>query len=303
MALPIRRLLAGLLTISLVTAGCSTAEDSASSSDKPLVSATFTIIADMVSNVGKDVVEVHSITDPGAEIHSYKPTTGDAVKVSKSSMLFVNGLGLDSWFERFSSDPDTTIALTTEGISPLAISGGTYDGKPNPHAWMSPKYAETYITNIRAQLSEKFPQHKDTFAKNANAYLEKIEAIHTTIKATLSEIPESDRLLATCEGAFTYFTESYGLQEAYLWAINADQQGSPSQVTSLIDRLRDSQVPSVFCESTVSDKAMQQVAKETGKKVAGPLYVDSLSPADGQVPTYLDLLSYDADTILTGLSR
>ncbi|MGO7161095.1 metal ABC transporter solute-binding protein, Zn/Mn family, partial [Rhizobium johnstonii] len=182
------------------------------------------------------------------------------------------------------------------------ISEGPYEGKPNPHAWMSPKNALIYVDNIRDAFAKYDPANAETYKANAEAYKQKIEATITTIRATLEKIPEDKRWLVSSEGAFSYLARDFGLKELYLWPINADQQGTPQQVRKVIDAVKENQIPTVFSESTVSDKPARQVARETGAHYGGVLYVDSLSEADGPVPTYIDLLRVTSDTVAKGLA-
>lgn len=264
---------------------------------------TFTVIADMARNVAGDGVEVVSITKPGAEIHGYEPTPQDIVGASDADLILWNGLNLERWFEQFLTNlGDVPSATLTDGIEPISISGGEYEGKPNPHAWMSVDNALIYVDNIQKALSEADPANAATYAANAEAYKAQLRAALDPLKAQIAALPEDRRWLATCEGAFSYLARDLGLSELYLWPINADQQGTPRQVQAMIDGVREHQIPSVFCESTVSSDPAEQVARETGAAFGGVLYVDSLSAGDGPVPTYLDLLKVTTETIAKGLT-
>ena len=271
--------------------------------DRLKVVTTFTVIADMVRNVAGDLVDVVSVTKPGAEIHGYEPTPQDIVSASGADLVLWNGLGLERWFEQFLSNlGDVPSATLTDGITPISITGGDYDGKPNPHAWMSIANALIYVDNIAKALSAADPANAVTYAANATAYKAKLSAELEPLKARIATLPEGHRWLATCEGAFSYLARDLGLEELYLWPINADQQGSPRQVQAVIDGVREHQIPAVFCESTVSSDPAEQVARETGAVFGGILYVDSLSDANGPVPTYLDLLKVTTETIAKGLT-
>ncbi|MBV7434885.1 metal ABC transporter substrate-binding protein [Cardiobacteriaceae bacterium TAE3-ERU3] len=271
--------------------------------DKFTVATTFTVIADMAQNVAGDSAEVVSITKPGAEIHDYEPTPQDIVRAQEADLILWNGMNLERWFEKFFANIDgVPSVVVTEGIEPMSISGGEYDGKPNPHAWMSTTSAKIYVDNIEKALAEYDPEHAEQYAANAEAYKAKIDDMDKRIRAELETVPEEQRWLVTSEGAFSYLARDYGLKEAYLWPINAEQQGSPDQVSALIDKVRENNIPVVFSESTISDKPARQVAKETGAAYGGVLYVDSLSEPDGAVPTYLDLLDVTTGTVLKGLT-
>ena len=247
---------------------------------------TFTIIQDIAQNVGGDAAIVESITKPGAEIHDYQPTPRDLVKAQDAELVLWNGLNLERWFERFfRSIKDVPSVVVTDGITPLSIYEGEYEGMPNPHAWMSPNNALVYIENIRAAFVEADPENAETYNQNAANYAEKIKALDAPLRAKLDQIPADQRWLVTSEGAFGYLANDYNLKEAYLWPINADEQGSPQQVKKLIDTIRENNIPVLFSESTISDKPAKQIAKETGAQYGGVLYVDSLSTEDGPVPT------------------
>ena len=265
---------------------------------------TFTVIADMAQNVAGDDATVLSITKPGAEIHDYEPTPQDLVKAQQADLVLWNGLNLERWFERFFANvKDVPSVVVTEGVEPMSIHGGEYDGKPNPHAWMSVSNAKIYVKNIEAALAKHDPAHADNYHKNAAAYLAKLEAMDAKLKEEVAKIPPEQRWLVSSEGAFSYLARDLGFKEAYLWPIDAEQQGTPQQVSALIETVRANQIPVVFSESTISDKPAKQVAKESGAKYGGVLYVDSLSAADGPVPTYLDLLKVTTDTVLNGFQH
>jgi len=262
---------------------------------------TFTVIADMARNVAGDVAEVESITVPGAEIHEYDPTPQDLARAQGANLILWNGLNLELWFEKFFDNIDNVPSVVvSEGIEPMSIVEGPYSGKPNPHSWMSPDGALIYVDNIRDAFVKYDPANADTYKANAEAYKDKIRAAIDPIRQTLSQIPQDQRYLVTSEGAFSYLARDFNLREIYLWPINADEQGTPQQVRHVIDEVRAKKIPVVFSESTVSDRPMQQVVSETGARYGGVLYVDSLTEADGPVPTYIDLLKVTSETIAKG---
>lgn len=283
---------------------CLAALPAAAQESKLKVVTTFTIIADIASNVAGDAASVESITRPNAEIHEYQPTPGDILKAQDADLILWNGLNLELWFERFFQNlNDVPSVIVSKGVEPMGITEGPYSGKPNPHAWMSPTDTLIYVENIRAAFAEHDPENAEIYAANAAAYSAKIEAMVTPIREQLASIPEDRRWLVTSEGAFSYLARDFGLKELYLWPINADSQGTPQQIRRVIDQVRANNIPAVFSESTVSADPAQQVARETGAKYGGQLYVDSLSDSDGPVPTYIDLLRVTAETIAAGLSQ
>ncbi|MCF4098544.1 metal ABC transporter substrate-binding protein [Maritalea mediterranea] len=276
----------------------------AEAQDKFKAVTTFTVIADMAENVAGDAAEVVSITKPGAEIHNYQPTPKDIIKAQDADLVIWNGLNLELWFEQFFENlSDVPSVVVTDGIEPMGIASGPYTGKPNPHAWMSPSDAKIYVDNIAKAFIEHDPANAETYKQNAEAYKAEIDAVITPIREKLNTIPEEERWLVTSEGAFSYLARDFGLKELYLWPINADQQGTPQQVREVIDQVRKNNIRAVFSESTVSDAPAKQVVRETDAKYGGVLYVDSLTDADGEVPTYLDLLRVTASTIAEGLTQ
>jgi manganese/iron transport system substrate-binding protein len=265
---------------------------------------TFTVIADIAKNVAGDRAEVSSITKPGAEIHDYQPTPQDIVRAQSADLVLWNGFNLERWFEKFFENVrEVPSVVVTEGIAPMGISEGPYTGKPNPHAWMSPSNALQYVENIRKALVKYDPANAAAYDRNAVAYADKIKALDAPLRARLAAIPDQQRWLVSSEGAFSYLARDYGMREAYLWPINADEQGTPRQVRKVIDLVRANKIPVVFSESTISDRAAKQVARETGVRWGGVLYVDSLSAEGGPVPTYLDLLKVTVETIAKGFGQ
>ncbi|QTO02252.1 iron ABC transporter substrate-binding protein AfeA [Aggregatibacter sp. 2125159857] len=292
------RLFATLISVLALSLGSSLAYA------KFKVVTTFTIIQDMAQNIAGDAATVESITKPGAEIHDYEPTPKDIVKAQSADLVLWNGLNLERWFEKFFQNvKDKPAAVVTEGIEPMSINEGPYTGNPNPHAWMSPSNALIYIENIKNALVKYDPQNKETYEKNAALYAQKIKELDKPLREKLAQVPEAQRWLVTSEGAFSYLTRDYGFKEAYLWPINAEQQGTPQQVRKVIETVKANNIPVVFSESTISPKPAKQVAKETGAKYGGVLYVDSLSNKKGPVPTYIDLLNTTVSTIAKGFEK
>ncbi|VDC31983.1 metal ABC transporter substrate-binding protein [Pseudogemmobacter humi] len=263
---------------------------------------TFTVLADMARNVAGDAAEVVSITKPGAEIHGYEPTPRDLVGVQDADLILWNGLNLELWFAGFLENLGDVPSVTiSDGIVPIAISSGSYEGKANPHAWMGLDNALIYIDNIADAFAEHDPENAAAYKANAESYKAELRAAIGPLRERVQAIPEDRRWLVTCEGAFSYLARDFGMHELYLWPMNADQMGTPQQVRAVIDGVRGQEIPVVFCESTVNTAPAKQVARETGARYGGELYVDSLSEPDGPVPTYLDLLKVTAETIAAGL--
>ena len=275
----------------------------ATAQERLKVVTTFTILSDMAQNVAGEHADVVSITKPGAEIHGYQPTPQDIVRASDADLILWNGLNLERWFEQFVANlGDMPSATLSDGIAPISIAEGDYEGLANPHAWMGLENAMVYVDNISDALATNDPDHADAYRANAERYKQQITETIAPLRDRIAAIPEDRRWLVTCEGAFSYLARDFGMKELYLWPINADQTGTPQQVRKVIDAVRENDIPAVFCESTVSSAPAEQVARETGSTFGGVLYVDSLSGPDGPVPTYLDLLRTDAETIADGLA-
>lgn len=276
---------------------------SALAQEKFKVVTTFTVIADMARNVAGDAAVVESITRPNAEIHEYQPTPGDIRRAQGAQLILSNGLNLELWFRKFYQHlPSVPEVEVSTGIVPMGITAGPYNGKPNPHAWMSPDNARIYVNNIRDALIKYDPQNAATYQKNAQIYQQKIADTLNPLREEIGKIPQDKRWLVSSEGAFSYLARDLGLKELYLWPINADQQGTPQQVRLVVDAMKKNDIPAIFSESTISDKPARQVARETGAHYGGILYVDSLSNANGPVPTYLDLLHVTTATIVKGIN-
>ncbi|MFD1211188.1 metal ABC transporter substrate-binding protein [Arthrobacter sp. GCM10027362] len=268
---------------------------------RPLVLTTFTVLADMARTIGGGHVRVESITKIGAEIHGYEPTPSDLVNAQEADLILDNGLGLERWFERFVASVPVPHVVLSEGVEPVDIRSGDYEGKPNPHAWMSPLAAKTYVDNTVKALSRLDPAHAADFRTNGELYKRELDAVMKELKEAFRD-PGAARALVTCEGAFSYLTRDAGLQEAFLWPVNSDAEGTPHQIKDAIRFVQAHKAPAVFCESTVNPSAMEQVAAATGARLVMPLYVDSLSAADGPVPTHLDLIRHDIRLIKEGLA-
>lgn len=294
-------LAASALALSL-TACTSPGADDADADESPVVLTTFTVLADIAANVAGEHLQVESITKVGAEIHGYEPTPGDIRRAAGADLIIDNGMNLEAWFTQFVADLDVPHVVVSEGVKPLGISDGASTGLPNPHAWMSPVNAQIYVDNLVEAFSDLDPDNAGAYAANGAAYAAELQAVHDELITELSAVPENQRALVTCEGAFSYLARDAGLTEKYIWAVNAEQQATPKQIASAIDFVRENDVPAVFCESTVSNAPMLQVVDATDATFGGTLYVDSLSDAAGPVPTYLDLMRHDAAVIIDALT-
>ena len=293
----------GILLLSILSS-CNSSSDNISNNpeNKPLVLTTFTVLADMARNIAGERLLVQSITKLGAEIHGYQPTPSDLVKASKADLIVENGLGLELWARKFTAAAgDVPTLVLSKGMVPLLIEGDAYAGKPNPHAWMSPKRAMIYVDNLVIGFIELDPLGKEIYINNAIRYKQKLKELDIELRESLAKIPKQRRVLVSCEGAFTYLTHDYGMEEAYLWPVNAESQVTPKRMLKLINKIKERQIPTIFCESTVSSKAQREVARTTGAKFGGTFYVDSLSSPDGPAPTLFKLQRHNVELIQQGL--
>ena len=294
---------AGFLKAACLSAGLTVLATGAVADERMKVVTTFTVLADMAANVAGDAAEVVSVTKPGAEIHGYEPTPQDIVRASDADLILWNGLNLELWFEQFLANlRDVPSVTLSDGIDPISIASGRYEGKPNPHAWMGLDNALIYTDNIAEAFATHDPDNAETYRRNAAGYKDRLRRTIEPLRAAIADIPPDRRWLVTCEGAFSYLARDFGLKELYLWPMNADQVGTPRQVRAVIDGVREHDIPVVFCESTVNTAPAEQIARETGATYGGVLYVDSLSGPEGEVPTYLDLLKVTANTVVRGLT-
>ena len=292
-----------ILGFGMLVAGCADRSHSSRNDQRPRVLTTFTVLADLARNVAGDRLQVHSIVKEGAEIHGYQFTPSDIEGAVGADLLIENGLGLELWARRFTTAAgDIPTVTLSEGMEPLLINEDAYAGKPNPHAWMSPKRAMAYVDRLREAFTKLDPDGADVYASNAEVYNKKLQALDRELRDALEIIPPQHRLLVSCEGAFTYLATDYGLEEAFLWPVNAESEITPKRMARLINTVRDRAVPAVFCESTVSDKAQREVAAAANSQFGGTFYVDSLSKPDGPAPTLLDLQRHNVNLIRDGLT-
>nr|WP_322773638.1 metal ABC transporter substrate-binding protein [Synechococcus sp. CBW1107] len=275
----------------------------ATRTSKPVVLTTFTVLADLAQQVAGDRLEVRSITKLGAEVHGYEPTPSDLEGTQGASLIVQNGLGLERWADRFVSSAGSVPTVTlSDGLQPELIAGDVDAGQPNPHAWMSPRRTEHYVDRLVKAFSQLDPAGSASFRQRGEAYKQELRQLDQELRQALDQVPPDQRLLVSCEGAFTYLARDYGLDEAYLWPVNAETQVTPRRLSRLIDTVKQRRVPAVFCESTVSDEAQREVARATGARFGGTFFVDSLSDSSGPAPSLLALQRHNVGLIVKGLS-
>ena len=288
-----------IILVSLTSVSCK--KISNKNENKEEIMASFTVLADIIKNITKDDFIVSSITKPGVEVHGYQPTPSDLVKASKAFVFVDNGFGFELWAEKFVSNLKVKRITIAEELDPIFISEDFYKGKPNPHAWISPKRGMIYVDILVESLSELRPSKRELFEKNGKVYKEKLSKLDKEFSLFISNLDKDKRYLVTCEGAFSYLTNDYGLEEAYLWPVNAESQITPKRMLRTISLVKDKNVPSVFCESTVSNESQMVVANETGANFGGNLFVDSLSDDSGPASSYIKMLKHNLNLIKKGL--
>jgi len=269
--------------------------------NEEVILASFTVLADIIKNVSKDDFIVRSIVKPGVEVHGYQPTPSDLVKASSAFVFVDNGFGFELWAEKFVSNLKVKRITVSEGLDPIFISEDSYKGKPNPHAWISPKRGMLYVDIIVESLSELRPSKRELFEENGRIYKDKLSKIDKEFSLFINNLNKEKRYLVSCEGAFSYLTNDYGLEEVYLWPVNAESQITPKRMARTISIVKDKNVPAVFCESTVSNESQMVVVNETGASFGGNLFVDSLSDDSGPASSYIKMLEHNFDLIKKGL--
>ena len=289
------------ILVALTTTSCKNISE-VDKSNKKLLLVSFTVLEDIVKNIVGDEFDVKSITKPGMEVHGYQTTPSDLIKGSRAEVFIDNGFGFELWAEKFVSNLKVKRITMANNLKPLFIVEDAYKGKPNPHAWISPKRGIIYVDTLSRALSELKPQSKTVFKKNAEIYKNKLLEIDEDFSLFLNTLQKSKRYLVSCEGAFSYLTNDYDLKEAYLWPVNAESQITPKRMARVINLVKEKQIPAVFCESTVSSESQESVAKETGAFFGGNLYVDSLSKKNGPAESYLEMLEYNLGTIKNGFN-
>ena len=290
-----------LILVALTTTSCKNISE-VDKSNKKLLLVSFTVLEDIVKNIVGDEFDVKSITKPGMEVHGYQTTPSDLIKGSRAEVFIDNGFGFELWAEKFVSNLKVKRITMANNLKPLFIGEDAYKGKPNPHAWISPKRGIIYVDTLSRALSELKPESKTVFKKNAEIYKNKLLEIDEDFSLFLNTLKKNQKYLVSCEGAFTYLTNDYGLKEAYLWPVNAESQITPKRMAKVINLVKTNDIPAVFCESTVSSESQLAVARETGAKFGGNFFVDSLSEKNGPASSYIDLLNHNLNLIKQAFS-
>jgi zinc/manganese transport system substrate-binding protein len=271
--------------------------------DKLNVVATFSILADLVKNVGGDRVEVKSLVGPNGDAHVYQPTPNDAKTLSDARLVFVNGLGFEGWMARLVKASGTKAAMVTatKGVKPRKMEEGGHT-EADPHAWQSVPNAKVYVTNIYDALAAADPAGKATYAANAAAYLAKLDALDVQVRAAVAAIPADRRKIITTHDAFGYFGAAYGVAFIAPQGVSTESEVSARDVAKIITQIRKQKIPAVFLENITDERLLKRIADESGARVGGTLYSDALTDEKGPAPTYLDMMRHNVKQLAEALT-
>jgi zinc/manganese transport system substrate-binding protein len=267
--------------------------------DKLKVIASFSILGDLVRNVGGDRVEVGTLVGPNGNAHVYAPSPSDAKRVADAKLVFVNGLGFEGWLERLvkASGTKAPIVVTTKGINPRSRAderGHDHDhGRADPHAWQSVSNAKIYVANIRDALIAADPAGKATYDANAAAYLAKLDALEREVRDVVGKIPADRRKVITSHDAFGYFEAAYGITFIAPQGVSTEAEASAKDVAAIITQVKKQKIAAVFLENVTDPRLVEQIARETGAKIGGTLYSDALTDGKGYATTYIELIRHN----------
>jgi ABC-type Zn uptake system ZnuABC Zn-binding protein ZnuA len=272
---------------------------------------TYSIIYDIVKNVGGDLVEIHSLAPIGSNPHEYEPLPKDVQKTTDADAVFYNGLNLEagnSWFEKLmqtagKDGENAPVFRLSKEVEPKFLTTEGKEGEEDPHAWLDVKNGIKYAENARDALMKVDPDHADVYEKNAETYIAELEALHEKAVERYKKIPKEKRVLVTSEGAFKYFSEAYDFQAEYIWEINQENQGTPNQITRIVDIIRDKNIEALFLETSIDARSMEMVSRETGVPIKGKVFTDSLGAPGEDGDTYIKMMEWNIETIHDGLTK
>jgi zinc/manganese transport system substrate-binding protein len=264
------------------------------------VVASFSILGDFVKNIGGVRAEVTTLVGPDGDVHVYAPAPADARKVADAKLLVINGLGLEGWLPRLlqASGGKAPIVTATEGIAPLKLGSDA-----DPHAWQSVANAKKYVANIRDGLIAADPADAEVFRNNATAYLEKLDALDGEVRAAIKQIPAGRRKVISTHDAFGYFASAYGIRFIAPLGVSTESEASARDIAGIIAQIRGEKIPAVFLEKMIDPRLMQRISVETGAKVGGTLYSDSLTDEKGDAPTYIDMVRHNIRALTSALAN
>ncbi len=297
--------------IAFVLAGCGVVGGKDTNEDKLQVVTTYSIIYDIVKNIGGDRVDIHSLAPVGSNPHEYDPLPADVGKTTDADVVFYNGLNLEagnSWFDKLletagKSGEGAPVFRLSEGVEVKYLTTEGKEGEADPHAWLDIRNGIKYASNAKNALIQLDPEHADIYEQNASAYIEKLEKLHTDALNKFNEISEDKRFLVTSEGAFKYFSAAYQFQAGYIWEINAENQGSPEQISQVIDLIRDKDVSVLFLETSIDPRSMEMVSAETKVPIGGKVFTDSIGKPGEDGDSYLKMMEWNIKTIYEQLQK
>ncbi|MXQ55764.1 metal ABC transporter substrate-binding protein [Shimazuella alba] len=294
-----------------LTACTSNVNGTKDESGKLKVATTYSIIYDMVKQVGGDKVEIHSLVPIGANPHEYDPLPKDVMKMADANVVFYNGLNLEegnSWFKKLletadKSGEDAPVYQVSEGVEPIYLETKGLEKEPDPHAWLDINNGIKYVENIKKALIKEDPANKAYYTQNAANYIKELQKLHDYTVERVKQIPAEKRFLISSEGAFKYFGKAYAIKTGYIWEINSENQGTPDQIRHVVDLIQTNKIPALFVETSVDKRSMETVSKETKVPIAGTIFTDSLGNIGTDGDTYLKMMKWNIDTILKGLEQ
>jgi zinc/manganese transport system substrate-binding protein len=262
--------------------------------------ASFSILGDFVHNVGGDRVSVTTLVGPDSDAHVYSPTPSDAKKIADARLIFINGLGFEGWLPRLvkSASGHATVVTATSGIAPSTLGSDA-----DPHAWQSVANAKIYVGNIRDALAAADPASAQDFRANAEAYLAKLDALDREVRAAIAKIPESRRKVISTHGAFGYFAAAYGIEFIAPVGVSTESEPSARDIAGIITQVRSAKIPAVFLENVSDPRLIRRISAETGAKVGGTLYSDSLTGEKGEAPTYIEMVRHNIKALTSALAN
>ena len=290
---------------------CSNANKNSNTSEKLKVVATNSIIADITKNIAGDKIDLHSIVPVGQDPHEYEPLPDDVKKTSQADLIFYNGINLETggnaWFTKLvqnaKKEENKDYYAVSDGVEVIYLEGQNEKGKEDPHAWLNLENGMIYAKNIAKQLSAKDPKNKDFYEANLKTYLEKLDSLDKEAKQKFNNIPKEKKMIVTSEGCFKYFSKAYNVPSAYIWEINTEEEGTPDQIKTLVEKLRKTKVPSLFVESSVDERPMQTVSKDTNIPIFEKIFTDSIAEPGQNGDSYYNMMKWNLDKIAEGLSK
>ena len=305
--------LALIFTLAVGLFACSSAKQGSSSNEatKLKVVATNSIIADITKNIAGDKIDLHSIVPVGQDPHEYEPLPDDVKKTSEANLILYNGINLETggnaWFTKLvqnaKKEENKDYYAVSEGVEVIYLEGQNEKGKEDPHAWLNLENGMIYAKNIAKQLEAKDPKNKDFYEGNLKTYLEKLSKLDKEAKEKFNNIPKEKKTIVTSEGCFKYFSKAYNVPSAYIWEINTEEEGTPDQIKTLVEKLRKTKVPSLFVESSVDERPMQTVSKDTNIPIYEKIFTDSIAEPGQNGDSYYSMMKWNLDKISEGLAK